>query len=142
MKGYFFKDGLDRENIKDGWFYTGDIGYLDEDGHLYLLDRKKDVIIKGGINIYPSEIDDLLFRYPDIVEVCTVGVKDDIYGENVVSYVVARNNNLYEKDIIDFCRKHMEGFKCPKKIIFIDRIPKGPTGKFSRRELANLYLER
>ncbi|MBF0207261.1 MAG: acyl--CoA ligase [Oligoflexia bacterium] len=148
MKGYFLKNNGERLEVRSSfdylydkrWFRTGDIGVLDHEGYLYLRDRKKDIIIKGGVNIYPSEIDDILFRHPGVLEACTIGINDGIYGEEIIAYVIPRDHFFKEEDIFSFCKEKIESFKCPKKIVFIDSIPKGPTGKILRRKLLEKYL--
>ena len=120
----------------DGWFHTGDIGVLDGDGYLTIVDRKKDVVISSGFNVYPKEIDEILFEHPDIVEACAVGIPDEKRGEAVKAYVVKRPESiLTEKDVILFCKKKLAGYKVPSKIEFIDEIPKSAIGKILRRKL-------
>jgi long-chain acyl-CoA synthetase len=137
MKGYFRNESATREAFRSGWFHTGDLGYVDEDGFFYVVDRKSDLIIRGGENIYPREIDEVLYRHPKVKDAATVGVPDPLYGEEVKSYVVLRaNQSASEQELLEFCRAHLADFKCPRSIEFLEEIPKGPTGKLLKRMLA------
>ncbi|HXG94971.1 MAG TPA: long-chain fatty acid--CoA ligase [Blastocatellia bacterium] len=137
MKGYYKNEAATREAFRSGWFHTGDLGYRDEDGFFYVVDRKSDMIIRGGENIYPREIDEVLYRHPKVKDAATVGVKDELYGEEVKSFVVLREGeSATEQELLDFCRERLADFKCPKTIEFLNDIPKGPTGKLLKRELA------
>ena len=136
MMGYYKKPEETAKALKDGWFYTGDIGCFDEDGYLKITDRKKDMIIAGGYNIYPVEVDGILFDHPKILEACTIGVKDEYRGETVKAFVVAKQGEtLTEKDVIEFCRKNLAAYKVPKIVEFIDELPKTAVGKVLRRKL-------
>lgn len=136
MKGYYKNDPATREAFQSGWFHTGDLGYRDEDEFFYVVDRKSDMIIRAGENIYPREIDEVLYQNPKIKDAATVGVPHELYGEEVKSFVVLREGEpITEQELIDFCRERLADFKCPKSIEFIDDIPKGPTGKLLKREL-------
>jgi long-chain acyl-CoA synthetase len=139
LKGYFKNPEATAKAFRGGWFHTGDIGYRDTDGFFYIADRKSDMIIRGGENIYPREIDDLLYTHPAIAHAAAIGVPDELYGEEVTAFVVLKNGSeLKEEELIAFCREHLADFKCPKTIHFVDDIPKGPTGKLLKRELARL----
>jgi long-chain acyl-CoA synthetase len=136
MMGYYKKEAATAEVLKDGWFYSGDIGCFDEDGYLSITDRKKDMIIAGGYNIYPVEVDGVLFSHPKILEACTVGVKDDYRGETVKAFVVVKKGeSLTEQEVIDFCRKNLAAYKIPRIVEFIDELPKSTVGKVLRRKL-------
>lgn len=141
-KEYFKNPEATVKAFANGWFHTGDIGYRDSDGFFYIADRKSDMIIRGGENIYPREIDDLLFTHPDIASAAVIGVPDELYGEEVAAFVVAKEGSAPKADdIIEFCRQHLADYKCPKTIHFLDEIPKGPTGKLLKRELSRIYSE-
>jgi long-chain acyl-CoA synthetase len=136
MKGYFKNDQATREAFRSGWFHTGDLGYRDEAGFFYVVDRKSEMIIRAGENIYPREIDEVLYQHPRVKDAATVGVAHELYGEEVKAFVVLREGEpIAEQDLIDFCRARMADFKCPKSVEFLDDIPKGPTGKLLKREL-------
>jgi long-chain acyl-CoA synthetase len=136
MKGYHNRPDETAKALRNGWLHTGDVGYLDEEGYLYVVDRKKDMIIRGGENIYPVELEEILYTHPGIAEAAVVGTPDPVYGENVIAYVVpAQGANLAEADVISFVRKKTAPFKAPSKVHIIDALPKSPVGKILRREL-------
>lgn len=139
-KAYFKNQEATEKAFRGGWFHTGDIGYRDEDGFFYIADRKSDMIIRGGENIYPREIDDVLYTHPAVEAAAVIGVPDDLYGEEVAAFVVLKNGvNVSDDELMNFCREHLADYKCPKTIGFLDEIPKGPTGKLLKRELAKLF---
>jgi long-chain acyl-CoA synthetase len=143
MMGYYKKEAETAEVLKDGWFYSGDIGCFDEDGYLSITDRKKDMIIAGGYNIYPLELDNVLFEHPKILEACTVGVSDAYRGETVKAFVVVKQGEtLTEQEIIDFCKERLAPYKVPKIIAFIDELPKSAVGKVLRRKLKESESEK
>jgi len=136
MQGYYNRPDETAAVLKDGWLYTGDIGFVDADGFLTLVDRKKDMIIAGGYNIFPNEIDDVLFEHPQILEACTIGVPDDYRGETVKAFVVCKpGERLSEADVIAYCRTKLAAYKVPRSIEFIDELPKSAVGKLLRKEL-------
>lgn len=136
FKGYFMNEKATAEAFRGGWFHTGDIGYRDADGYYYIADRKSDMIIRGGENIYPREIDDVLYRHPAVAAAACVGVPDKLYGEEVAAFVVLKAHaTATADDLTAFCREHLADYKCPKTIHFVPNIPKGPTGKLLKREL-------
>ncbi|MBN2298891.1 MAG: long-chain fatty acid--CoA ligase, partial [Deltaproteobacteria bacterium] len=135
MKGYYKKPEETAAVLKDGWLYTGDIGFLDEDGYLTIVDRKKDMIVASGYNVFPQEIDEVLFEHPMILEACTIGVADDYRGEAPKAYVVLRQGEtLGKEEIIAYCRQKLASYKVPQLIEFIDELPKSAVGKILRRE--------
>lgn len=139
LKGYYRNDAANATAFRNGWFHTGDIGYRDEDGFYFIVDRKSDMIIRGGENIYPREIDELLYQHPAIAAAAAVGVPDALYGEEVAAVVVLKpGKNATEQEVIDYCKARLADFKCPKSVHFVDDIPKGPTGKLLKRELAKM----
>ena len=143
FKSYYKNPYATQKAFAGGWFHTGDIGYRDSDGFFYIADRKSDMIIRGGENIYPREIDDVLYKHPAIAEAAALGIPDDLYGEEVTAFVVLQNGvDASAEQIIDFCREHLADFKCPKTVHFVDQIPKGPTGKLLKRKLAGMVPAR
>ena len=143
FKEYFKNPEATAQAFRGGWFHTGDIGYRDADGFVYIADRKSDMIIRGGENIYPREIDDLLYTHPAVAAAAVIGVPDELYGEEVAAFIVLREGKTpSEADMIDFCRRHLADYKCPKTIHFVPDIPKGPTGKLLKRELALLFEQK
>ena len=122
--------------IRDGWLHTGDIGVMDADGFLTIVDRKKDMIVASGYNVYPNEIDDILFGHPRILEACTVGVPDAYRGETVKAYIVVKpGETLTAEEVIAYCKEKLAAYKVPKQIAFIDQLPKSAVGKILRKEL-------
>ena len=160
-KAYFKNPEATKKAFRGGWFHTGDIGYRDADGFFYIADRKSDMIIRGGENIYPREIDDVLYTHPAVEAAAVIGVPDELYGEEVAAFVVLKNgfkssppyvrcevdatlggrggSFVTAEDLIEFCKQHLADYKCPKTIHFLDEIPKGPTGKLLKRELALFF---
>jgi long-chain acyl-CoA synthetase len=143
MKGYYKKPEETANVLKDGWFYSGDIGKFDEEGYLSIVDRKKDMIIAGGYNIYPVELDNVLFDHPKILEACTIGVPDEYRGETVKAFIVPKKGEtLTEEDVISYCKKNMAAYKVPKKFEFVEELPKSAVGKILRRELRDMELSK
>ena len=144
MKGYWGQDAETAAVLHDGWFLTGDIAKMDEDGYFYVVDRKKDMINVGGFKVYPREVEDLLFEHPDIREAGVVGVPDEFSGEAVKAFVVVKDpsRKLTEQDVVAFCEKNLAKFKVPKKVEFVDELPKTLIGKVLRRKLRELTLPR
>jgi long-chain acyl-CoA synthetase len=140
LKGYYKNPGANKTAFSNGWFHTGDIGYRDAEGFYYIVDRKSDMIIRGGENIYPREIDEVLYQHPAVAAAASIGVPDTLYGEEVAAFVVLKEGQtLSEEDLIAFCRERLADYKCPKSIRFVADIPKGPTGKLLKRELAQQH---
>ncbi len=136
MMGYYKKPEETKQVLKDGWFYTGDIGFFDDDGYLTISDRKKDMIVASAYNIYPVEIDGILMEHPKILEACTIGVPDPYRGETVKAYIVVKaGQSLTADEVTKFCKEKLAAYKIPKLIEFIDELPKSPVGKILRREV-------
>ena len=143
MMGYYNKPEETKQALRDGWFLTGDIGKFDEDGYLTIVDRKKDMIIAGGYNIYPVELDDVLMGHPKILEACTIGIPHEYRGETVKAFIVPKQGQtLSEADVIAFCKKNLAAYKVPKIIEFIDELPKSAVGKILRRKLKDIEIEK
>ena len=136
MQGYHNRPDETAEIMRGGWLHTGDIGYLDEEGYLFVVDRKKDMIIRGGENIYPAELEGVLHEHPAVAEAAVVGVPDPVYGENVVAFVVSKPGvEVNEQELIDHVRSQTAPFKAPSRVHFIQALPKSSIGKILRREL-------
>ena len=136
MKGYLNKPKETAKVIKEGWFYTGDVAKKDDGDYIYIVDRKKDMIITGGENVYSTEVENMLMTHDKIGEAAVIGLPDEEWGEVVTAVVVPVNgDNLTEKDIIEYCRSKLTHYKCPKSIIFKDSLPKNSSGKILKREL-------
>ena len=143
MKGYWGNDDATRATIDDdGWLRTGDAGYRDRDGFLFLHDRVKDMIVTGGENVYPAEVENVLAKHPEIADVAVVGVPDEKWGEAVKAVVVRRDgSDITDNDVITFAREHLAGYKLPKSVDFTDVLPRNPSGKLLKREIRAPYWE-
>jgi long-chain acyl-CoA synthetase len=140
FEGYHKNAEATARAFQGGWFHTGDIGYRDADGFFYIVDRKSDMIIRGGENIYPREIDEVLYRHEAVAQAAAIGIPDALYGEEVAAFIVLKEGHeASAEEITEFCRQHLADYKCPKTIDFVPDLPKGPTGKVLKRELARLY---
>jgi long-chain acyl-CoA synthetase len=135
MKGYLDNPSATAETIRDGWLYTGDIGLMDEDGFLRIVDRKKDMILVSGFNVYPNEVEGQIARMEAVVEVGVIGVPDEKTGESVKAFVVSSDPDLTEEQVIAHCRSSLTNYKRPRQVEFVDEIPKSPVGKVLRRNL-------
>src|SRR5690606_32311616 len=122
--------------FRNGWFHTGDMGMLDEDGYLYIVDRKKDMIISGGENISSLEVERVIYEMPDVLEAAVVGIPDPKWGEVVKAYVVVKPGRTLTKEaVVEHCRSKLAKFKVPKEVEFIDQLPRNPSGKVLKRLL-------
>ena len=139
MSGYYKQPAETALVLRDGWLYTGDIGVMDEDGHFRIVDRKKDMIVAGGYNIYPKDIDEVLFQHEKIMEACAVGVPDAYRGETVKAFVVLKEGKrMTEEEVVGYCREHLAAYKVPKFVEFISELPKSAVGKILRRKLRDM----
>ncbi len=140
LKGYFKNPEATEAAFRNGWFHTGDIGYRDAEGFFYIVDRKSDMIIRGGENIYPREIDEVLYQHPEVAAAATIGIPDPLYGEEVTAFIVPKDGmKPAAEELLAFCGERLADYKCPKSIHFVREIPKGPTGKLLKRELAKQF---
>jgi len=136
MKGYWNKDEETARILRDGWLYTGDIARMDEDGYFYIIDRKKDMIIVKGFNVYPKEVEDILLSHPAVKDAACIGVPSEETGEAVKAYIVPKENTEVSEDsIIEFCKENLAGYKVPSEIEFVSKIPRSFIGKLLRRVL-------
>jgi long-chain acyl-CoA synthetase len=136
MKGYWRRPEATAECMRNGWFHTGDVGVREANGCYRIVDRKKDMIIRGGFNVYPREIEEVLFAHPEILEAAVIGVPHERHGEEVKAIVVRRPGTaLVESAVIQYCKERLAAYKYPRIIEFRDALPKGPTGKILKREL-------
>ncbi|MFX4261872.1 long-chain-fatty-acid--CoA ligase [Pelotomaculum propionicicum] len=139
MLGYYNLPAETAEALRDGWLYTGDLAYIDEDGYIFIVDRKKDMIIVSGLNVYPREVEEILYQYPAIKEAAAIGVPDKSRGESVRAYVVLKEDmKLDKKDLMAFLKSNLAQFKLPREIVEIDSLPKNATGKILKKELRNI----
>jgi long-chain acyl-CoA synthetase len=136
MKGYWNKPDETGETLIDGWLHTGDIAKIDEDGYFFIVDRKKDLIIRGGYNVYPREIEEVLYEHPAVREAAVIGVKDDNLGEEVGAAVALKDGEeASAQELRDFVKEQVAAYKYPRRVWFVDDLPKGPTGKILKREI-------
>jgi len=142
MIGYWKAPELTQETIRDGWIHTRDMGYLDDQEYLFLVDRKSDMIITGGFNVYPREVEEVLYQHPAVLEAAVVGVPDATWGEAIKAFVVLRSGQAAtEVELIDFCRGRLASYKKPKSVEFVETLPKSAVGKVVRRVLKAPYWE-
>jgi long-chain acyl-CoA synthetase len=138
MKGYFGQPGATKQTIKKGWLYTGDLGVMDEDGYIQIVDRKKDMILVSGFNVYPNEVEDVIAQLEGVVEVGVIGTPDESTGEAVKAYIVASDHSLAAEQVAAHCAKSLTNYKRPKQVEFVDEIPKTAVGKILRRNLREI----
>ena len=134
MTGYWKNPELTATALKGGWYHTGDLGYLDERGYLFLTDRKSDMIISGGENVYPTEVENVIYTHPAVLECSVVATPDERWGEIVHAVIVVRDGaQVSSEEIIGYCRQTLAGYKCPKTVTFVEALPKTAIGKISRK---------
>jgi long-chain acyl-CoA synthetase len=142
MKGYYKKPEANAEAFKGGWFHTGDVGYKDKGGYYYVVDRIKDMIIRGGFNVYPREIEEVMMTHPAISLVAVIGIPDEEYGEEVKAYVILKDGaNATPEEIIAWCKRELAAYKYPRIVEIVKSLPIGPTGKIMKTELRKQALE-
>jgi len=136
MKGYYKDRKATQETLRGGWLRTGDLARMDEEGFIYIVDRKKDMIVSGGENIYPREIEEVLYHHPKIQDVAVIGVPDQLWGESVKAFIVLkRGESMKEEDVIEYCKSHLASYKKPKVVEFVEVLPRNPSGKVLKTEL-------
>jgi long-chain acyl-CoA synthetase len=137
MKGYYKNPEVTAEAFRGGWFHTGDLAYVDEDGYLFIVDRKKDLIIRGGFNVYPREIEDVLYGHLAIAEAAVIGRPDERLGQEVVAVVTLKPGaDATSENLIAYCKERLAAYKYPREVRIVDELPKGPTGKIQKKELS------
>jgi acyl-CoA synthetase (AMP-forming)/AMP-acid ligase II len=140
MAGYWDNPEASAETLRGGWLHTGDVGQFDSGGYLFLLDRTKDMIISGGNNVYPREVEEALITHPSVAGVCVVGIPDEYWGEAVHAVVVLEpGSTATAKELIDHCSRFLAGYKKPKDVEFVDDLPTSAYGKILRREVRARY---
>ena len=138
FKGYLNKPEATAAAIVDGWFRTGDLGTKDDDGYVTIVDRKKDMVIRGGYNVYPRDVEEVLLRHPGVGQVAVIGVPDDQYGEEVCA-VVVKDGDVTEAEVVAYGKEHLAAYKYPRRVVFVEALPLGPSGKVLKRELVAQY---
>lgn len=142
LRTYYNNPKAYHDAMRDGWFYSGDLGRVDDEGFLYLVDRKKDMICSGGVNIYPADIEEILHSHPKIHESAVIGIPDDKWGESVLAMVVLRpGQSLTEEEVIRYCKDNMASYQAPKSVQFIEALPRNPSGKVLKRELREPFWQ-
>ena len=141
MREYWNNPAETAKTMTDGWLFTGDIGYMDDDGHIFIVDRKKDMVLSSGFNVYPREIDELMYSHPKVLNACSFGVPDPKRGESLkLALVLKPGEELTEAEVRDFCKEHLSGYKVPQQVIFVDELPLTPVGKPDRKTLRQQYI--
>jgi acyl-CoA synthetase (AMP-forming)/AMP-acid ligase II len=136
MTGYWNQPEATADALRNGWMHTGDLGYRAADGYLYVTDRLKDMIVSGGENVYPREVEDVLFEHPDVLDAAVIGVPDERWGERVHAVVCLRPGRALDDAAVQrFCRERLAAYKCPRSVAFVDELPRNVTGKVLKREL-------
>jgi long-chain acyl-CoA synthetase len=142
MKGYYKRPEESAETLRGGWLHTGDIGYRDEDGYFYIVDRKKEMIIKGGVNIFPKELENVIYNHPKVMKAAVIGMPEEKFGEVPAAVIMLQpGESATEEEILDFCRANMADYKVPSQVIFRDLIPTNPAGKVLKREIVKQIEE-
>jgi long-chain acyl-CoA synthetase len=140
MKGYWKLPELTSETLRNGWYHTGDIGKMDEDRYVYIVDRKKDMIISGGENIYPQEIENVLFQHPGVADAAVIGVPDDTWGEAIKALIVrTAGSTVTEAELLEYCKQNLASFKKPHSVDFVDHLPHSTAGKLLKYEIRAQY---
>jgi len=140
MLGYWNNPSESANTIKDGWLYTGDVAQMDQDGYFQIVDRKKDMILVSGFNVYPNEIEEHIAKLPNVKEVGVIGLPDENTGERVCAYIVSTSGSLTQEQVIQHCEKSLARYKLPKSVVIVDELPKSPIGKILRRELRRTQI--
>ena len=137
--GYYENPAATAETFRDGWLFTGDMGYFDEEGYLFIVERKKDLIIRGGLNVYPKDVEEVIHKQPAVLEVAVVGVPDVRMGEEVCAVCVRRNGSqLSAAEIIAHCQANLAKYKTPKYVEFVDNLPRTGLGKIQKKEVRKI----
>ena len=136
MKGYLGRPEATAEAFEGGWFHSGDVGYRDDDGCYWIVDRKKDMILRGGFNVYPREVEEVLYAHEAVAEAAVLGIPHESHGEEVKAVVaLVAGKSASDRELIDFCKERLSAYKYPRIVEFIESLPKGPSGKILKREL-------
>ncbi|MBS3921138.1 MAG: long-chain fatty acid--CoA ligase [Deltaproteobacteria bacterium] len=143
MKGYYKDEEATREALRGGWLHTGDLARIDEEGFIYIVDRKKDMIVSGGENIYPREVEEILYSHPRIDDAAIIGIPDPLWGESVRAVIVLKRGEMMtEEEVIEYCKSHLASYKKPKSVEFVESLPRNPSGKVLKTILRERYLKK
>jgi acyl-CoA synthetase (AMP-forming)/AMP-acid ligase II len=142
MVGYWNNPVATSETLRDGWVYTGDLATIDDDGYIYVVDRKNDMIVSGALNVYPSEVERVLYEHPTVFECAVIGVPHEVWGEAVKAVIVLKEGtSVSEQELIAFCKERLADYKSPKSVDFVEQLPRNLTGKVLRRILRESYWQ-
>jgi len=142
MTGYWRKPEDTRNVLVDGWLHTGDMGYYDGKCYLYIADRKKDMIVSGGENIFPREVEEVLYQHPAVLEAAVIGIPDEYWVESAHAVVTLKTGmDASDKELIEFCKQRLARYKAPKSVEFVSALPKNPSGKILKREIRERYWQ-
>jgi acyl-CoA synthetase (AMP-forming)/AMP-acid ligase II len=142
MQGYYKLPDATAKSLTDGWVHTGDAGSMDDEGYIYLKDRIKDMVVSGGENIYPVEVENAIAHHPSVADVAVIGVPDDKFGEALLAFVVLKPDAQLDVDtMVDFCRERIAGYKIPRRLEIIEEMPRNPSGKILKKELRKPFWE-
>jgi len=142
MLGYLNAAEQTEESFKDGWFHSGDLGTMDEDGYVTVVDRKKDIIISGGVNVASREVEETIYLMDEVAEVAVIGIPDDYWIEKITAIIILKDGaSLSEEEVIAFCGEQLPPFKTPKKVYFQDTLPKNPSGKVLKKDLRDTFAK-
>jgi acyl-CoA synthetase (AMP-forming)/AMP-acid ligase II len=140
MQEWWHKQDETSETVVDGWVHTGDMGRYDEKGYIYIVDRKRDMIVSGGENVFPREVEEILYQHAAVLEGTVIGIPDPYWVEKVHAVVVLKEGtDASDQELIDFCKERLARFKAPKSVEFVDALPKSPAGKILKRQLRGKY---
>jgi long-chain acyl-CoA synthetase len=140
MKGYFNNPEETNKVLRNGWLHSGDVGCMDEEGYLFIVDRIKDMIISGGLNVFPIEVEEVLYTHAAVEECAVVGMPNSEYGEAVTAFIKIKQGQVCsESNLIDFCKERIASYKVPKRILFLNDLPKSPAGKILKREIRKSF---
>lgn len=143
MKGYYNNEEATAKALYKGWYHSGDLGYVDTDGYVYVADRVDDMVVSGGENIYPREVEDFLYTHESVLDVAVLGEKDELWGESVLAYIVSKDQSLTEEILDEYCKvsDKLADYKRPRRYVFVEQLPRNASGKIQKFILRNAETE-